>query len=139
MLSKKLENRYVVRLERGEDVISALSRFAEKSGIRSGCVQGIGAIENVELGYFNRETKEYQKIRFDGEYELITLMGNYTIVDDKPFLHAHVIISDEACKAFAGHLFSGDIAVTGEFFITPTSDEITREFDEDTGLNLMKL
>lgn len=139
MLSKKLDNRYVVRLERGEDVIVALSRFAEESGIRSGCVQGIGAVENVELGYFNRDTREYQKIRFDGEYELITLMGNYTLVDDKPFLHAHVIISDEACKAFAGHLFSGEIAVTGEFFITPISYEITREYDDATGLNLMKL
>jgi len=139
MLFKKIDGRYIVRLERGEDVNEALTRFAKEHDINSGFVNGIGAIENVALGYYNLEAKEYQTIRFDGEYELIHLCGNFTYVNGAPFLHAHVTISDQACKAYAGHLFSGTIAVTGEFYIAPSEERIERELDPETGLKLMNL
>jgi len=139
MLFRKIDGRYIVRLEKGENVGDALTAFAREQGINSGFVNGIGAIENVELGYYNLEKREYQRIRFDGEYELIHLCGNFTYVDGAPFLHAHVTISDQACKAYAGHLFSGTIAVTGEFYISASSEQIERELDAVTGLKLMKL
>ena len=85
------------------------------------------------------KTKEYLHRKFDGEYELINLTGNFSIVDGKRFFHAHIVISDREFRAFAGHLFSGVIAVTGEFFVTASSVEIAREPDNETGLNLLEL
>lgn len=139
MLHKQLNDRYIVRLEKGEDVVQSLNQFAKDHAINSGSVAGIGAIENVELGYYSIEDKDYHKIRFDGEYELIHLCGNFTYVEGAPFLHAHVTISDQACRAYAGHLFSGTIALTGEFYIMASEERIEREFDPVTGLKLMKL
>ena len=52
-----------------------------------------------------------------GEFELTSLVGNITIKNGNPFVHIHVNVSDEACNAYGGHLFSGTITATGELII----------------------
>ena len=47
------------------------------------------------------------------------------------------IISGEDYTARAGHLFTAEVAVTAEIFISPWSRELPRAFDEQTGVNTM--
>ena len=136
MISKKEGNVIYVRLVRDEEIMASLHEIIKKYKINSGWINGIGAICKVELGSYNLEGKNYHKTKFDGNYELTSLMGNISIKEDKPFLHLHINMSDEACNGYGGHLFSAKILATGEFFIRLTESNISREFDKNIGLFL---
>src|SRR4030066_576281 len=139
MKYKKTNLGYVVRLFRGEEVVSSLLEIAERENILSGFVMGLGAVTEVKLGYYELETKEYRSQMFNEDYEIGSLVGNLAQVDGKAFLHAHITISDKDCKAFAGHLFSAKIYATGEFFIYTFDKKIERTLDDDVGLKLLDL
>ena len=139
MTYKKVDQGYIVRLSRGEEIVATLTEFADTVDLKSGFVTGLGAICDVELGLYDLENREYVRKKFDGEYELINLTGNFSILDGRPFLHAHITIADSECRPSAGHLFSANVAVTGEFLVTSTGVEVVRKLDEETGLNLLEL
>jgi len=139
MKYRKLEFGYAVRLEKGEDVLATLTKFANEVKIGSAFINGIGVLRDVEIGYFDNETGEYIKTDLEGEYELISLMGNISIVDGERFVHSHVTLSDRNCRPYAGHLFTGAIGVTGEFMILASNFEISRSLDKETGLKFLDL
>lgn len=130
---------YVVRLQKGEEIHGALTRFMREKHIGGGSVAGLGAVREVSLGYYNVETKEYVRKSYDGDYELVNLTGNLSHVDGEPLLHAHAVISGADMAALGGHLFTATIAVTGEFFITDAGREMNRALDSETGLKLLDL
>jgi predicted DNA-binding protein with PD1-like motif len=136
---KKSDSGYILRLERGEEVLSTLTDFVGLQRIQSGTIQGVGAIKDLVLGIFDPEKKEYVKRTFDEYLEVGNLTGNISYLDGKPLLHCHVTVAGTDLKAYAGHLFSAIISVTGEFSIRPSAEQITRTLDEEVGLNLMNI
>lgn len=140
MKFKKIKNGYVVKLEKGEEIIESLTKFCRDNNIKAGFIAGIGAADNVVLKYYNKEKKEYLSKKFSGEsYEIISLSGNISLLGDKPFLHVHIALSQADYKVFGGHLGSADITVTGEIIITSCDSRIKRKLDNDFGLNLFDL
>lgn len=139
MKSRKIADGYLVRCDIDDEVVSTLTRFAAENKISSGTVIGIGALKDVVLGYFDLAKKEYLRKEFSGIYELLSLSGNFAKLNSETILHCHAVISDADYNVTGGHLFSGVIAVTGEFYIRPGSGIIKREPDEFTGLNLIKI
>ena len=129
---------YVVRLDRGEEIMSTLTRFLVEQDIRAGSIIGIGAVEETVLGYYDARSGEYLRKPFPGEAELVVFAGNITMVDGAPFIHAHAVISDASFQALSGHFFSGVIAVTGEFQLRTSSLDIHRELDSAIGLKLIR-
>lgn len=139
MRYQKTPSGYVVRLQRGEEIHDALTRFMGEKKIGGGSVVGLGAVRAITLGYYDVETKEYARKSYDGDYELVNLTGNLSLVDGEPLLHAHAVISGSDMVALGGHLFTATIAVTGEFFITDAGGEMNRALDSETGLKLLDL
>lgn len=139
METKKIADGFVVRLDKGEEVVDSLLKFARQEKIAAGSVSGIGAVTNVTLGYFDRERREYLQKRFDEVYELVSLQGSVATIDEEPILHLHIIISDRDYSLRAGHLFSAEVAVTGEVFVRSYSEPLWRKKDPEFGLNLLKL
>lgn len=128
---------YVVRLDPDEEILATLTDFVLKEKIEGAIIQGIGAVKDSVLGYFDVHEKVYKEQTFADDMELISLMGNLSWVEDEPFIHAHVLLSGSDFVGRAGHLFSSVIAVTGEFSLQPTGRRIERALDERTGLKLM--
>jgi predicted DNA-binding protein with PD1-like motif len=126
-----------LRLDLEEEITETLTNFLKQENIRSGRIQGIGAVKDAVLGFFNTETNTYDKKTFEGEWELLSLLGNITIKDGEPFPHLHVMISGADYITYGGHLFSAIIAVTGELYIQPLSVPVERQIDTRTGLYLM--
>ena len=135
----ELKEGFFIRLDRGEEVIGTLTEFAKKRGLLAGFIQGIGGIGNVTLGYFDREEKKYTKKTLAGNFELVSLLGNISLLRDEPFIHAHAVVSGPDFGALSGHLFSAEITLTGEFLLRPISRGIQRHPDPETGLNLLCL
>lgn len=127
---------YVVRLYKGEDLIASLTDFAEKEHI-GGSISGIGAMGKAELGCFELSTKKYMRKSFEGDFEILSLSGNITAKDGTFVVHAHAILGSSSFETFGGHLFSGEISITGETTVIPWHwDTISRTFDDDTHLFL---
>jgi predicted DNA-binding protein with PD1-like motif len=139
MRFRKIQNGFLVRLVKGEEVIATLSSFVEERKILGGFVVGLGAFKELTLGYFDSVEKEYVKKFFPEDLEVGNFTGSISYVEGKPFVHAHATASGSDLKAFTGHLFSATISATGEFFIIPSDSKIERKPDLETGLKLLDL
>ncbi len=139
MQYRKVENGYFLRLEKGEEVVSSIVRFAAKEKIASGAFFGLGAINHIDLGYYDLEKRKYEKEHFVEDMEVGNITGNIASLDGKPFVHTHVTVSGQDLKAFTGHLFSAEVALTLEIFVFTASAKIERKMDAAIGLNLLDL
>ncbi len=133
----EVEGGYLLRLMKGAPVMHTLEAFLARQEIYGGVISAIGALEAVELGYFHREKREYQRRKFSGVYELVSFTGNISRVEGKPFVHAHAVLSDAEYRPIGGHFFEGIVAVTVEAYIRRLSGNIRRTPDEETGLKLL--
>jgi predicted DNA-binding protein with PD1-like motif len=137
MLYIKFTGGFLVRLERGEEVQSTLTRFLEAKGINAGMITGLGGIGNAELGFYDLPNRVYLRKLIPGNLELVNYSGNITLVEGKPFIHAHAVVSGQDYQAYSGHFFSATVTITGEFVIRPADWQVNRALDEASGLKLM--
>ncbi|MAF80150.1 DNA-binding protein [bacterium] len=147
MQYKKLENTYIVRVEKGEEAIEKLTELCEKENIKVGSITAIGATNRAELLWYDPDKKEYSEKTLEGEnYEVTSFIGNITRKNEKPldnargkpYLHCHIVLGDRDFKTYAGHCKSAIVSGAFEAVIEIKEGEIGREHDESVGLNLLK-
>ncbi|MFQ5908487.1 MAG: PPC domain-containing DNA-binding protein [Thermoplasmata archaeon] len=126
----------VVKLERGEEVLASLEKALAERGITSGLVlSGIGALEGVELGWFDPLGGQYVRRHLEGSHELLSLQGSVTLEADPP-LHVHASLAGSDHGAVGGHLFEGSVSVLAEIGIQHLEGlRMTRRKNPATGLN----
>jgi predicted DNA-binding protein with PD1-like motif len=139
MQSAKLGENYLVRLEKGEEVVEILTTFVREQGVKAGMVSGIGAVSDITLGYFDPATRDYHKEMLPGSYEVANIAGNIAVLDGEEMLHLHATIADNNHNGKAGHLFSAEVSVTLEVIVTPFPGAVERKMDDAIGLNLLDL
>jgi len=130
------KSRAYMTLANGDNINKTFESFAEVKGVGCAWLNGIGALENPEIGYYSLEDKAYHRKTFQGEYELTSLIGNITLKEGKPFSHTHITFSDTEFRVFGGHLFNANITAAGEFIMQFGNDEINREMNAEIGLPL---
>lgn len=135
---KKKDNLYFIRLDKGEKVVKSLLSFLEKEGIKAGFFNGIGSLAVVELGHYDSEAKEFTGKEFKGKYEIVSFSGNITKMDNKPYIHPHLVVSDRDWKCFGGHCKEAIVGATCEITLEVFDMDVDREFSEEIGLNLLK-
>lgn len=128
---------YVIQLEPGEEFQESLGTFVKQKRIPSAFFQGIGALSQVDLGFFDLAKNEYERHFFEEEYELITANGNVSMENDVPFVHTHVVPSDQKCQTIGGHLFKGTVTITAEIFLFTADIALLRKPNPD--LNFREL
>ncbi|RVU54786.1 PPC domain-containing DNA-binding protein [Anaerosphaera multitolerans] len=139
MEGKVFKDKAVLRVDKGEEVIESIFKFIEENKITLANVSGIGASNNITVGLFNTETKEYNTADYFGEdFEITAFMGNITTKDGEYYVHMHITFSDENQNTFGGHLNKCIISGACEIFFDIIEGEVKRYFDEEIGLNIMK-
>ena len=137
MKFKKFRNKWIVRIDKGEEVIQTIKKVCEDNKIKLGSLSGIGATGRVTVGLFNTKNKQYQSQELIGDYEITNLSGNISTMNGEIYLHLHIGLSDSKYNAYGGHLTSAVISGTGEIIIEEIDGEIERGFNEEVGLNLL--
>ena len=132
------ENQFIIRLERGEEVLSVLKTFCQDHGIKNASVSGIGSMESPMLAHYKVDTKKYSEKELAGVYEVTSLLGTVALFEGQPLLHLHITLGDETMQAFAGHLVKGPVSATLEVIITVLPSAFEKEHDEKIGLKLYK-
>ena len=132
---RKANDKIFVSLQTGDLINESMWQVAVEENISNAWINGIGAIDNVEVGYMDVENKKYQKRNFDEHYELLSLMGNITYRDGVPFVHTHVTFSGTEYNVFGGHLFDANITATGEIVLSLADSKIDRVYNENIGIH----
>ena len=127
---------YVVRLQRGEEVLACLRELCEKESISLGTVSAIGAVNHVVVGVYRVDEQKYVANTFDGVMELTSLMGNITEKDGEPYLHLHATFGDLTGKVIGGHLNEAVVSASCELFVRKVEGHVGRRLDPETGLNI---
>ena len=135
---KKFNNTYVVRINKGEEIVQKIKELCEKEDIKTAEITGLGASNLVEIGIFNVNTKEYKTTTFEGMFEITSLVGNVTRKDGEVYLHMHINFSDETGLVKGGHLVKCRISATSEIIINKIDGEVGRKLSDEIGLNLIK-
>lgn len=135
----QVDEGYMIRLERGEEVLQTVTTFAVENCITAGIITGLGAADKIRVGYFDLHSRDYPEKTFSGELEILALNGNLSWIGDQPMVHMHVVFSDENMNALGGHLFEARISATCEIYLKVFSRKLERKRDEETGLNLLDL
>ena len=129
------EDSMLVRLDKGDKIAQGLSEVAEKEGWTLASISGIGATDDFEVGVFDLARSDYERFRFNGNHEIVSLVGNLTTKDGKPYLHLHITCAGEGGKIVGGHLFEGRISLTAEIFLQKAAGKADRLRDESLGIN----
>lgn len=126
----------VVRLKHDSDVIDSITRLAEKQEIASASFTAIGALKRARLGYYDQRIHEYREISIDSPREIASCIGNVSLKDGQPFVHAHVVLADEKGNTRAGHLLQGIVFAAEVHVRRLEGPRLDRTYDEVTGLSL---
>ncbi|HLA82211.1 MAG TPA: DUF296 domain-containing protein, partial [Thermoleophilia bacterium] len=71
------------------------------------------------------------------QLEVISMVGNVSLLNGEPIVHAHMVLSDEEGRCFGGHLAANTVVFNMEILMTTLSGPpVTRKLDSDTGLTL---
>ena len=121
--------------------MTALARLGEREEVHWGAFEAIGMVEDVEIGYYDLPSREYVLRQEAGPFEVVSLKGNITEFNEAPLVHAHVALArcDETMEMIGGHVRSARVAATLEMILWLVSQPLVREFDEETGLNLINI
>jgi predicted DNA-binding protein with PD1-like motif len=87
-------------LPHGEDSYNGLSQIAEEEHITIGRITGLGATTFGRVAYYNQATRNYETLEFAQSMEILSCFGNITLRENKPFVHAHLVMSDREEKLF---------------------------------------
>ena len=139
MQSQRTVYGWALKIEPGEEIITCLSAFAARRGVRAGLISGLGAVGETELGFFIPSTHEYVRRVFTGDHEIGSLTGNFSELEGRPFPHCHVVIAGVDFVAYTGHLFRGVVTVTCEVQIVTDPRVLRRVSRPDLGFNPLEL
>jgi len=125
------------RLPHGSDLLEAITDICMKRNIRLGRVEALGAVTRARLGFYDQQTREYEYFTLEMPLEIASLVGNISLKEGRPMVHAHVTLADGEGRAFGGHLASGTTIFACEVIIESFGGPVfDRKFDPQTGLAL---
>ncbi len=130
-----LKRTFIGQLPHGSDLYEGLTEIVQREGIRTGRIHGIGATMRAVVAYYDQTERQYNQMEFDRAMEILSLQGNVSLRDGKPFVHVHIVLGDRQGHAFGGHVMPGTKVFVCEVFIEEfDGEDLHRAPDEKTGL-----
>lgn len=140
MVKEYLPTRHLVaRMDKDLDLVEQITDLASRARIEAAAFTVIGALRQAELSYYDQERREYRNFGVDGPVELVSCTGNISLMDSKPFVHAHAVLSDIAGRVTGGHLIKAQVFAAELYLVELSGEKLIREFDAETGLFLWGL
>lgn len=130
---------FLGRLPHGQDLIAAIEDFCQKVSLKMATFSLIGAVTSFTIGAYDQKQQVYITATEKGPFEIVTCTGNISLLEGKPFVHAHIVLGGPEGELVGGHLFSETIVYAGEIHLQElTGKPLERAYDQTTGLSLWK-
>jgi predicted DNA-binding protein with PD1-like motif len=128
---------FAVVLATGDEIMSSIASFATEHSVGATQFTAIGALSRVVVAFFDWPTRKYQNVEFREQVEVLSLLGDITLEQGKPKVHAHIVLGRTDASAHGGHLVEGVVRPTMEIIVTETPSHLRRRFDSESGLSLI--
>lgn len=135
---RKLGDTYLVRLDRGEEILEQVEALARRENIALASVQALGAVDRFTVGVYDTARKQYKANEFAGAFEIVSLVGTIDQMDGQFYAHLHMSAGDSQGSVYGGHLNEARISATCEMVVRELPGRVDRKKDPQTGLNLWR-
>ena len=131
-------NRWMLRLDQGQDLFATLGDFAREHNVRAAAIiSGIGMLKDAVIGYWN--SSEYVRKELPEPHELVGLHGSIADADG-PSIHLHAALAAPDHQLVGGHLMRGTVWVLNELVVETFPGRVFgRPIDETLGLRKLDL
>ena len=132
-------DKYVLRLESGDDILQSLRQFATTKRLGASLLEGIGSLSKVKLGHYDFKTKQYRYETFEDDLEILNLSGNIASMNREPLPHVHVTLGRRDFSVIGGHLDEESSANMVEIGLWKLPGKLVKAKDAEIGLNVLQL
>lgn len=132
-------NDIMLRVDRGEKVMESINKVAEEENIKAGFVTGIGAVDQAKLSYFEVKDDTYETTTFEEDFEVLSMDGTLSYVDNKPHQHVHMILGRGDFSTIGGHLQEATVSITLEVHITVMETTVDRKPHDDYSIKVLDI
>lgn len=142
MKSRRIDtqpNTYALIFESGDEVTAGLAAFAREHQLSASHFTAIGAFQEVTLGYFDWDKKDYNRIPISEQVEVLSLIGDIALDRGEPKVHAHVIVGKPDGTAHGGHLMNAKVRPTLEVIVLESAGELHKSYDPLSKLDLIRV
>ena len=129
------DREFVARLGHGEDWREEIESLAAEEDVDAAWFVAVGAVQDATVWYYDQEELEYREVEFDEPLQVASCVGNISWLDGDRFAHTHAVLSRKSGQTLAGHLDAATV-FAGELYVRAFEDELERERDESTELDL---
>ena len=128
---------HLLRLDRGDDIVGAITGYVAEQRIQAAWFTYLGAVSAASLRYYDQVAHAYSDFTVDRHLEVLSGVGNVSLLDEAPFVHTHAAFGDDQGRALGGHLNSGCTVFALEVNLQEfVGEPPIRLPDEPTGLKL---
>jgi predicted DNA-binding protein with PD1-like motif len=136
------QRRIMGRLGKGADLLEGLRAVCREENVSMGRIEAIGAVTGARIGYYDQHAGAYRYSSIHGGREIVSLMGNISLSEGNPMIHAHIALADREGRVNGGHLAPGTAVFACEYIIEAFEPvggaALLRSLDRETGLLLWK-
>ena len=136
-MPKHEKSPFILSLKEGDNLFKSIRDYAAYADLKSAIISGIGALSNITLSYYHRNTQQHVTKLWQNAYEIASLTGNITLVDSGWFIHIHAALGGADFQLFGGHLISAHASASTEIAITPLNYTIMRKEHPDLGIKVI--
>jgi predicted DNA-binding protein with PD1-like motif len=129
----------MMRIEPDAELVRSITELARDRNIQAGSFVAIGALKRARLACFDQQGYQYRETTIDSPHEMASCAGNISLKDGRPFVHAHVVLSDETGSTKAGHLVEGIVFAAEVHLRQLQGPKLERKYDETTRLSLWNM
>jgi len=127
---------FLARAKHDADIISFVTDLAKENGVMTATFTAIGALKYAKLGFYDQKKHEYVETLLSAPQEIASCVGNISIKEGKPFVHAHAVLADSEGNTKAGHLLEGKVFAAEIHLAELVGEKVVRKNDAVTGLFL---
>ena len=117
---RRFENTIIARIDKGEEILEQVKIIALTENIQLASVQALGAVGKFTVGVFRTEQKIYQSNEFQGDFEIVSLVGTINTMNHEFYCHLHM----------------SAVSATCEMVISIVNGDVDRCYSDEIGLNL---
>ncbi|HET8655945.1 MAG TPA: PPC domain-containing DNA-binding protein [Longimicrobiaceae bacterium] len=126
-------------LDRGDEILESIARFATRASVRAAALSGIGTVDRLTLGFYDLAQRTYSFQSWEEEMALSSLTGNIAVVDGGPYPHLHGVFGRRDFGTLSGHLFGATVSLAVEITVVTAPEALHRHAVEFCDLKLIDL
>ncbi len=129
---------HILRPPFGSDLLKELSEFVHAEGINLAWFTGLGAVSRATVRYYDQPSQSWKDLERDQRLEVTGMVGNVSLLNGEPIVHAHITFADEQGNCVGGHLGPNTLVFNMEILLTTlsASKAVVRKMDAETGLTI---